>query len=160
MNPSARRKLILGGVVAVLAAWLVLPLVLRHRGPAEAQAAASADADVAGDDAELVTPLLLAVAALPAAELPVDQGWPADPFQRLRSGTPDTTADSSAAPTDVRARPVLNGIIGGSSPRALIQGQIVAVGDRVVGGYTVTAIDAYSVTLEGPQGPWTLTLPQ
>ena len=160
MNPSTRRKLILGGLLAVLAAWLVLPTVLRRGGPAQAQAATTEEAEATGVGADVVLPVLSAVAALPAPEAPVNLGWPSDPFQRLHPPRPANGLDTAAAPAETHPGLALEAIISGSSPRAMIQGQIVAVGDRLAGGYTVTAIDAYSVTLAGPQGPWTLTLPQ
>jgi hypothetical protein len=160
MNPSHRRKLILGGLLAVLAVWLVLPTVLRRGGPAQAHAATADEIEAASTDADVVAPLLSAVAALPTPEALVNLGWPSDPFQRLHPPTPAKNPDAAAAPAETHAGLAVEAIISGSSPRALIQGQIVAVGDQLAGGYTVTAIDAYSVTLAGPQGPWTLTLPQ
>jgi hypothetical protein len=162
MNPSARRKLILGGAIAVLGAWVALPPVLRRVGPAQAQAADRKlerdTEDVADDTSDLVASVLAAVAALPAVEVPVSSGWPASPF-----GCRDAAADTgTSSPAPRNPSPVLrlDGIILGDAPRALIGGQIVGVGDQVAGDYTVTAIDTNSVTLVGPQGPWTLTLPQ
>jgi hypothetical protein len=171
MTPDTRRKLILGGIIAVLAAWVVIPQVLRRVGPAAAQAAAArlklgttteepatGDPGAPGDDT--VSAVLAAVAALPAADTPAHLVWPADPFQRPEPAAPEQRSDAREPAADTHAGLTLNGIIGGSSPRALIRGQIVGIGDQLAGGYTVTAIDTNSVTLAGPQGPWTLTLAQ
>ncbi len=164
MNPSTRRKLILAVVMAVLGAWAVIPQVLRRAGPAPAQAAASDETPAAddpgapGDDAVLA--VVAAVAALPVSDAPASPGWPADPFQRLEPTAPAQGSAADKAPAEAHAGLTLDGIISGSAPRALIQGQIVGVGEQLAGGYVVTAIDTNSVTLAGPQGPWTLTLPQ
>ena len=172
MTPDARHKLILAGVIAVLAAWVLIPQVLRRVGPAPAQAAgaelepgspgeaAVGEPGAAEDDT--VASVLAAMAALPTPDTPTGSVWPADPFGSRASGPgPRVPAPAPQAPNLGLA---LEGIISGSpdapGPRALIQGQIVAVGDQLAGGYTVTAIDTNSVTLAGPLGPWTLTLPQ
>jgi hypothetical protein len=156
MNRSTWRKLILATAMAVLGAWLVIPQVLRRAGPAPALAA-TADEAAAGDD-DAILAALGAVAALPGPDTPVSPGWPADPF------TPRGPGPGSRAPTPAPQAPSpglsLDGIISGTAPRALIQGQIVGIGDQLASGYTVTAIDTNSVTLAGPQGPWTLTLPR
>jgi hypothetical protein len=53
---------------------------------------------------------------------------------------------------------VLNGVLSGTKPLAMINGLVVTVGDRLADGSVITAIDSRSVTLQGPQGPWTLEL--
>jgi hypothetical protein len=158
MNPSAPRKLILGGVLAVLAGWLVIPRLIHNTGPAPAQAADTDTTRSADRDAELLLPILAAAPAAPAVPLAAE--WAADPFHRLRPATAPDQPQTPVQPGQPPAALVLEGILNGAAPSALISGQIAGVGDRLPGGYTVAAIDAYSVTLDGPQGPWTLKLPQ
>ncbi len=158
MSPNARRQLILGGLIAGLAAWLVVPQLLQRGGPTPARAATVDDDGLAESDRELLKPLLSAVAAMPARELQAAAAWPESPFQRTPPAAPEPARLTAAAPAPARPGLRLDGIIAGSVPRALVSGRIVGVGDRLPGGYRVAAIDSDSVTLEGSEGPWTLSL--
>jgi len=84
--------------------------------------------------------------------------WPRDPF--FRFADPGAGEETRAGPADPRptARFALSAVLSGSPPLALINGRVVAVGDRLADGSIVVAIDADSVTLEGSQGSWTLRL--
>jgi hypothetical protein len=160
MSLKAVRRLALGGVIAALGAWLIIAHLVPSTGPRLAQAAAAADADTSSADAEPLAPLLAAATALRASEVPPSRTWPPSPFrlaelEPTQGGAENAPHDTGAMPTAFR----LEGIISGPPPRALISGQILAVGDSLPGGHTVVVIDAYSVTLEGPQGTWTLLLP-
>ena len=86
--------------------------------------------------------------------------WPADPFFRDvatrkhggNSGDVHTPASRADQPY------VLSATISGERPLAMINGTVLAVGDRLGDGSTITAIDNCAVTLQGPQGPWVLEL--
>jgi hypothetical protein len=87
--------------------------------------------------------------------------WPADPFWRPEQAKltqqpvrPDPGTSGDEAPL------TLTGVISGPAPLAMINGRVVAVGDQVLEGVVVTAIDGDSVTLQTPGGEKTLTLPE
>jgi hypothetical protein len=156
MSPSALRKLILGGLVAGLAGWLVVPHLLGARGPRTAQAADSPTPETQPAVADLTLPDVEMVAA--SLEGPTPAPWPADPFLGQRSHAP---GPDDARPSTRPAQPaafVLSAIISGDVPRALINERVLAVGDRLADGSTIVAINTLSVALSGPAGTWTLEL--
>jgi hypothetical protein len=149
------RKLLLGGSLAVLGAWVVLPRVWSGLGPAEAQAAPP----------EEMTNESVTGAAAPADPAPTYAAeldawatapWPDDPFRLppalVEGEQPKPDAPSSAG------RPVLSAILSGAAAQALIDGQVLKVGDRLADGSVIAAIENSRVTLQGPQGRWTLEL--
>jgi hypothetical protein len=159
MSPRAYRKLILGGLVAGLAGWHVIPRLLGASGPRPAHAADSGAPEAEPAAADLALP------ALPNVEIgawardgPAPAAWPEDPFQRRREIAPATEDARLSARPEQPAAFVLNAIISGDTPRALINERVLAVGDRLADGSTVVAIDTFSVALSGPAGTWTLEL--
>ncbi len=159
MGRDRLRKLVLGGAVASLGAWVVLPRIGPALGPTPAQAA-PAEVDAAGPAAAAPAP----DDARPeyAADLHqwVAAPWPDDPFRLTPTEVAEgekTTAD--AQPT-AAYRPVLSAILSGAASQALIDGQVFKVGDRLADGSVIAAIEDLRVTLQGPQGPWMLELPE
>jgi hypothetical protein len=159
MSPDAYRKLILGGLAAGLAGWLVIPRLLGTSGPRTAHAADSVAPEVEPTAADL------ALLALPDVALgawprdgPTPAVWPEDPFRRRRELTPETEDPRHADRPEQPAAFVLNAIVSGDTPRALINERVLAVGDRLADGSTIVAIDTFSVALSGPEGTWTLEL--
>ena len=161
MSRSGYRKLVLGCLIAALSTWYGLSRIVGDTGPASALAATeeSSGADESLDD------LSLDIAPVPrirprAGRESAQVEWPADPFFRR---APTAVEEDPGDGVEARAqepRFVLRAIIEGVRPLALIDGVVVAVGDRLVDGSTVVAIRAYSVTLQGPQGTWILRLSQ
>jgi hypothetical protein len=162
MSRSSLRKLILVGAIAALSAWLAIDTFLPAAGPAQARAATP---DVARIP-EIVGELLPeAASTIPEAELAERRllaaaPWPADPFFRTattRKHGGETRHEQ--APASGANRPyVLSATVSGERPLAMINGTVLSVGDRLGDGSTITAIDNYAVTLQGPQGPWVLEL--
>jgi hypothetical protein len=154
MNRDGLRRLIMGGVIAGLGGWLVLPRVIGTTGPAMACAApTTAENETVAAPAAATEPAPDQRAELTAAP------WPADPFLVLRE-PPTAVGQTVAEPAVAPRQPVLNAIISGPTPRALIDGKIVTLGDRLADGSIVTAIGAYAVSLQGPQGAYSLALAQ
>ncbi|GEM_PF-6139031 len=187
MNPSFYRRLILGALIAGAAGWLLLPRQFRQT-PSAARAAGPAPA--CEGQAQSFEPTLerpeplrpkpmgvetIGVAATdprPGRNGPAvagaaglggsDRDWPRDPFFRFSAPQPagsERGGDSTTAAPPL-SRYCLRAILTGNSPRALINQQIVAVGDQLPDGSTVTAIDQDCVKLSGPRGPWELKLPE
>jgi hypothetical protein len=163
MNRSGLRKLILGAAIAALSAWVGLEQLLPGTGPAQAGAAPAAAVAQQALLGELSAP---AEATIPPAELAARRQlaagpWPRDPFFRFtapRHGGADGQPDTAARGAAVQPRYVLSATLGGEKPLAMINGTVMSVGDRLGDGSTITAIDNYAVTLQGPQGPWILRL--
>ncbi|MCK4340576.1 MAG: hypothetical protein KAY37_02485 [Phycisphaerae bacterium] len=159
MNRSGYRKLILGGLIAGLGGWGVVNRVFSTGGATEVQAATAVVPRAVALSAEPVQPAALEhVAELTERDAPVPGGWPPDPFFRLSASEPDEdeAADSETASEQMQF--VVDAIISGTTPLAVINGEVVAVGGQLSDGSTVTAIESYSVTLRGAQGEWTLKL--
>ena len=156
MSPSAYRKLILGGLVAGLAGWLVIPRLLGASGPRPAHAADSVAPEAGPAAANLALPNVEIGAW--ARDGPTPAPWPEDPFQRRREFAPGTEDARLSARPERPAAFVLNAIISGDVPRALINERVLAVGDRLADGSTLVAIDTFSVAFSGPEGTWTLEL--
>ena len=132
-------------------------------GPASAAAAAAVASQ---------TPIIVddAAAAVPqmddSAELTPEQteawrsiaaaAWPDDPFTKMeRFSEPDSGSGQVAPnPDDTRAY-VLNAVMKGNPPLAMIDGRIVTVGDRIDGA-VVEEIGAYTVRLRLQDGVRTL----
>ena len=156
MSPDAYRKLILGGAIVVLGSWYGVSDLLSGARPAQATAAT-------GEALDAVQTLRAGAsfAALPeAVERELKElkplPWPTDPFFRGASHT--LAKHDVIAPGAGENRTVLNGIIRGDPPLAMINGTIVAVGDRLADGSVVTAVNGLSVCLDGPNGPRILEL--
>ncbi|MEW6250904.1 MAG: hypothetical protein AB1716_09675 [Planctomycetota bacterium] len=173
MSSARTRRLVLGGLIVALAAWLIVPRLAGLPAAARAGSAGlTATAGLPELDPAVTTPPGLARpsgSALTAGrrESPetAARPWPADPFFHLpaepNSGTPATaaTAATAAGMAAVRAPTFhLSAIIAGPEPRALLNGNIVVLGATVADGTTIVAIAADSVTLAGPQGPIVLRL--
>ena len=86
--------------------------------------------------------------------------WPADPFWRPGQAEPAQSVQTDLGTPGKDTLLTLTGIISGPAPLAMINGRVVAVGDHVLDGVIVTAIDDNSVTLQTPDGKKTLTLPE
>jgi hypothetical protein len=159
MSPSAYRKLIFGGLVVGLAGWLVIPRLLGASGPRPAHAADSiaAEAEPAAADLALLALPNVALGAW-ARDGPTPAPWPEDPFLHRREFAPRAEDAQLSARPEQPAAFVLNAIISGDVPRALINERVLAVGDRLADGSTLVAIDTFSVALSGPKGTWTLEL--
>ena len=160
MRPSAYRKLVLGGLVAALGAWVVIPRLLGGAAPRTAHAAEAEDAGSAESEADWVPPVVnvadvTGLAPDESATVP----WPEDPFFR-RHLAANAEQDQSPAAQVKRAGPVLSAVVDGPMPWALINGRIVTVGDQLADDSVVLAINTDSVTLSGPEGTWTLKLPE
>ena len=158
MSTNTLRKLILSCAVAILVAWCAWDY-----WPNRPRAAAAASTP------ELLTALKRAqhdgvqAAALSPAMLEqrraiVSAPWPTDPFYEADYVDPSSAPKEKTRAAVARAKFVLNAIVGGSAPLALIDGRIVGVGDPLAGGWRVAAIDEDTVTLNGPRGPRVLKL--
>jgi len=160
MNRSGLRKLILGGVIAALSAWYGLRQFLGDAAPSQAEAATADVTDIeeiVGQWSTSASPTI-PPAGPRARGLLAAAAWPADPFFRLATpeqtpGRPEETPHSEIGP-----RFLLNAIISGQRPLAMINGTVHSVGARLADGSTIIAIGEYAVSLQGPHGPWTLRL--
>ena len=160
MSSSAVRKLVLGGLVATLGAWVLVPRLLGVAIPRAARAAEAEATEDAEPEADWVPPVVnVPDAARPAPDESATVAWPEDPFF-CRHSAASATQDQPAAGAKKRAGPVLSAVVNGAAPWALIDGQVVTVGGRLADDYTVVAIETDSVTLSGPEGTWTLKLPE
>ncbi len=82
--------------------------------------------------------------------------WPDDPFTKMeRFSEPDTKSDPNAQNPDDKHAFVLNAVMYGNPPLAMIDGRIVTVGDRIDGA-VVEKIGSYSVRLRLHDGVRTL----
>lgn len=159
MNRSAYRKLILGSVIIGLAGWYGVTNFLIGASPPKATAAVApsseyrAPAEVESSTTNTVDQRLLREQHDLAAA-----AWPPDPFRRVETNENTSTQVDDDLADDDKTTFVLNAIISGSVPLAMINGRVIVVGDQLADGSTVAAIDTYSVELSGPMGPWTLTL--
>jgi hypothetical protein len=153
---------VFGCAIAGLGIWLGVSQLFPDAGPAEARAEVAglevADeilAEFSGSKPPFSPTLLREWRVLAAAD------WPADPFFRQHSPLLEENAEAQGRvrePSVERPRLVLNAIVSGAKPLAMINGLVVLVGDRLADGSVITAIEDYVVRLEGPQGPWTLRL--
>jgi hypothetical protein len=155
MNPEHMKRTLMGSLIGVLAIWLALDRYLPSAKPSPADAATAVNAE---DTTVLVAP--------PKAVDPLNEqvrqewankAWPANPFNRTR---PAARTDSEKKKTGEAARYALSAIVTGRRPLALIDGAYLTIGDRLPDGSSIKAIGQNSVTLQGPDGPWTLTLPE
>jgi len=159
MSRNAHWRLILGAVIAGLCGWYGVAHLLRTTGPSTAQAASPALPSVDQSSGQPHTQASSRAATLEREQrLIASTPWPHDPFFRLTALDAQEESDQEAQHGGDEAIFVLNAVISGPPPLAMINGSVVAVGARLLDGSTVTAIDAHGVTLRGPQGPWTLVL--
>lgn len=144
MSAKHRIRLLLAGLLAA-GAWFALSF---RDGAAPRPAAAALPA------APRLVSTAPAQAPVPPRAWPDRRAWPPDPFRTPGSSSrPDNGMNSTIPRSDLPARPfVLKAILDGQNPRAILDGQVVAVGDRLPGGATVAAIDAFSVTLTETDG--------
>ena len=164
MNPSRYRKLVFGCAIAGLSIWYGISQLLPGVGPAQSEA--TTGESVAID--EVLAGLSVATPATSTARLREQRilaaaDWPQDPFFHPISAYPVESredAEEEHGPSRGAEQPrlVLIAIISGAEPLAMIDGLVVAIGDQLADGSVITAIDTYSVTLQRPQGPWTLRL--
>jgi hypothetical protein len=133
-----------GGVVDTLNAP-VAPLDT----PRSATTAAAADGPI--DPAAVAAPADVALDRLP--------GWPRNPFASLRAAPPPEIVETDSGPVAVDPDPVVATILySAERRRAVIDGRIVGVGDRV-GRATVVEILPAAVVLDSPErGRLTLAL--
>ena len=155
MNRSGLRKLLLGGSVAALAAWGVIDRLLPDAGPAEAQAATAGESD---ESVTLVSPTDAADGQPAVRNWPVATAWPENPFFRVVVEVSDEPASPASEPVPDEPRLILQALISGPTALAMINSEVVAVGQRLADGTLVTAIEADSVTLRGTHGIRTLEL--
>lgn len=84
--------------------------------------------------------------------------WPENPFDRNRPARVDPDKIENLPMRGEKTRFVLNAIVSGDCPLAMIDGKVFAVGDSLYGEYKVAAIDSESVRLEGAGGSRNLRL--
>ena len=152
MKSSNMRKAIFGGLIAVLAAWYVLPRWLGRAAPALAGAAEETEVSETTEPAPQVDRYAEAQAALREQRAAATVAWPANPFV-LTVVASDPVAPATGESANA-AQPVyvLKGIITGVPARALLNDQVVGVGDELADGSTILSIDANSLTLQSPKG--------
>lgn len=160
MNRSGLRKLTLGGAIAALSTWYGLRQFLADVAPAEAEATTVAATDIDEIVGQLSTPPAptISPAELRERGLLAAAAWPANPFFRFAAPEQAQGGQEQTAHSEIGPRFLLNAIISGEQPLAMINGTVHSVGDHLADGSTITAIDEYAVTLQGPHGPWTLRL--
>jgi hypothetical protein len=159
MNRSNLRKLILGGAIAALGVWYVLGQLLPGIGPAKAGAAtvdAAAVCEVADESLALV--VSTDAPELDQRRLLAAAPWPANPFFRAAAGEPEAHRQGRAAVSATEPRYALTATLSGEQPLAMINGEVLSIGDRLGDGSTITAINDWAVSLQGPHGPWILRL--
>ena len=82
--------------------------------------------------------------------------WPEDPFTKMeRFSDPDSGSGPASPSADDTRAFVLNAVMKGNPPLAMINGRIVTIGDRIEGA-VVEEIGAYSVRLRLQDGVRTL----
>jgi hypothetical protein len=156
---------VLGAAAAVLASWVIVPRIMKRPAPAAAQAAGQSAPAAALPAAEPVdcTPLVRLQEYARTARASAAAAWPADPFYSMsmesKAANPATDT-ATAEPGAPAAKYTLSAIITGAAPRALINNQIVGVGERLADGNVVRSIEHVSVTLEGPSGITVVPLAQ
>lgn len=158
MKSSNIRKAIFGGLIAILAAWCVLPRWLGRTGPALAEAAEETEVSEATEPAPQVDSYARARAVAREQRAAAAIAWPENPFA-LTVVAPESAVPTASGSANV-AQPayVLKGVITGTPARALLNDRIVAVGDELADGSTILSIDANSLTLQGPEGHVVVTL--
>lgn len=164
MSPSGYRKLVFGSAIAGLSIWYGVSQLLPGTGPAQAEAATGESVAIDEVFAELsaATPVI-SEARLREQRILAAADWPENPFFHPVSARPvesreDAEEEGEPSRGGEQPRFVLNAIISGTEPLAMINGLVVAIGDQLADGSVITAIDTYSVTLQRPQGPWILRL--
>ena len=159
MNPKNYKQIAMGGLIGVLSIWFVLDRFAPSAQPATASAATEVAVDVE-EDADLDAPLIEPVdpALEEAREVWTNKAWPANPFKHDRAQSAKSNTEDEQVEGTVRYS--LSAIVNGKRPLALIEGAYLSVGDRLPDGSRIQAIHQNSVTLEGPDGPWKLTLPE
>lgn len=161
MKAENYRKLVFGGAIAGLGAWVGLAHLLPGTGPAEVWAKSTEPQEI-GETLAALSESMPSASQTMADEQPAAAAvaWPADPF--FRSGAwSQYDRQTQAQPSELSGgQPgfVLNAVLSGTKPLAIINGLVVTVGDRLADGSVITALDSRSVTLQGPQGTWTLEL--
>jgi hypothetical protein len=160
MNRNGLRKVILGGVIAALSTWYGLRQFLGDAAPSPADAAATDVTDIEMIVGQLSTAATIPQPAPPEPAPPAATPWPADPFFRFAAPERAQGRQVQTSPSASGPRFLLNAIISGQRPLAMINGTVHSVGERLADGSTIVAIGEYAVTLQGPQGPWTLELPE
>ena len=162
MNSNRRRKVIMGGLVVVMAGWYGLT-----QWPPSASLAATEEEVVELEDTfeQLVAAQNLTESVEISSTLDSQRTalpWPADPFFRLGDNRETAAADDDERTPAISAEPayLLTAIIGGLNPLAMINGRVVSVGDPLTDSVTVVAIDDLSVTLREPSGIRVLKLPE
>jgi len=159
MKSSDRRKLIMGCAIGGLGIWIGISRLAPGGGP-DSAAAATSEADEFEIDPNAATRPALAPDVLAAQRELADAEWPANPFFRRAAGAAGGLQESeNPVDQDERGLFVLNAIISGAAPRAMINGRVVTVGNRLDDGSVITAIDAFEITIEGPCGASVLRLP-
>jgi hypothetical protein len=164
MDASGYRKLVFGCAIAGLSLWYGISQLVPGAGPAPAEATTGESVAIEEVLAGWSVPApatseawLREQATLAATD------WPEDPFfgavsAHLAESREDAEEAGEPSRGTEQPRFVLNAIISGAEPLAMIDGLIVAVGYQLADGSVITAIDTYSVTLQRPQGPWILRL--
>lgn len=163
MDPSGYRKLVFGCAIAGLSIWYGISQLLPEAGPAQAEATTGESVATEEVLAEWSAPApATSEARLRELRILAATDWPEDPFFRTVSAHPAESREDvqEREPSRGTGQPrlVLNAIISGAKPLAMIDGLVVAIGDQLADGSVITAIDTYSVTLQRPQGPWILRL--
>lgn len=177
MPPDRWRKLILAALAAALIAgagiarWSPKALLAAPRNQADRGSSAEnnrklGDWDLAEELPASSPPPISPKADLLATRLP-DQGaptgghWPADPFFRPAPASGKKAGQEQVQPVaGDHASYHLTAILGGVNPLAILDGQVVGLGDRLAGGAYVAAIEELSVILETPTGKVVVKLPE
>jgi hypothetical protein len=163
MGRSQYRKLVFGCAIAGLSIWYGISQLVPGVGPAPAEGTTGESAAIE----EVLAAWSVPAPAPSEAELRerhmlAATDWPEDPFFRTVSAPPAESREDVEGREPSRGtgqpRLVLNAIISGAEPLAMIDGLIVAVGDQLADGSVITAINTDSVRLQRPQGPWILRL--
>lgn len=160
MNPNRLKKTVMASLIGALGLWLAVDRFLPGMEPVRAEAAESVASVEPPDASEEIVPV--AKSDDPEIQRERDRWtqapWPADPFNRDHRG--ETAVNNSNNETGTSARHALTAIVTGRRPLALIDGAYLTVGDKLPDGSRIEAIGSNSVALQGPEGPWTLMLPE
>ena len=163
MNSERKRKLVFGGLVVVLSAWVGLT----YLPPQDSQAAEDADQSTAAAEADR----LVAIAEeLAAAKTPDVQGagqaavkvkeWAPNPFGYTTPAAEESSPPIADLAGNAYSQWALTAIMHGEAPRALINGEVVRVEDVLPGGAVVVQIEEFSVTIRDRGQVRVLSLPQ
>lgn len=158
MNREKMKKAIMGSLIGALGLWFVVERLAPGTQPVVAAESAQSGIEAAEASDEAQPAAQNEVAGEEERRRWLAATWPANPFYKDRKNEPGANPKNEAA--DANARFILSAIIQGCRPQALIDGAYLTVGDRLPDGSRILTIESNSVVLQGPEGPWTLKLPE